>query len=211
MLRTPRLRRGHHRSSYRAPRSTSPRRLGWTRNEQPAASWGAQSSSVAATIHPLPCRSSTGRRLRRRPRYRRDDRRSMAFAIKAEVSDPGAKTFVFAAQKTMYGGKHVAAGDTIFVFASENEGGRGLIARGVVTAAEATPKQRGVARQTPRVSVTIERIRSPWRSGRFRKERAQKAHRLEGRSPRDRAQLQVLSPGDEQDRWPHRRGCGVPR
>ncbi len=81
----------------------------------------------------------------------------MAFAIKAEVSDPGAKTFAFSAQKTMYGGKQIAAGDTIFIFASENEGGQGLIARGVVTSAEATPKKRGVARQTPRVSVTIRR------------------------------------------------------
>jgi hypothetical protein len=50
--------------------------------------------------------------------------RSMAFAIKAEVSDPSAKTFAFTAQKTMYSGKHIARGDIIFVFASENEGGR---------------------------------------------------------------------------------------
>ena len=45
----------------------------------------------------------------------------------------------------------------MFVFASENEGGQGLVARGVVTSTEATPKKRGVARQTPRVSVTIRR------------------------------------------------------
>jgi len=81
----------------------------------------------------------------------------MAFAIKAEVRDPRAKTFMFTAQKTMYGGKHIAEGDTVFVFASEHEGGKGLIARGVVTSAEATPKKRGIARQTPRVSVTIRR------------------------------------------------------
>jgi len=81
----------------------------------------------------------------------------MAFTIKAEVCDPRAKTFAFAAQKTMYGGKHIAEGDTVFVFASENEGGQGLVARGVVTSTEATPKKRGVARQTPRVSVTIRR------------------------------------------------------
>src|SRR6476469_2731638 len=79
----------------------------------------------------------------------------MTFAIKAEVSDPRAKTFAFDAQKTMYGGKHVARGDIIFVFASENEGGPGLIASGVVTSAKAIAKKRGVARQTPRVSVTI--------------------------------------------------------
>ena len=81
----------------------------------------------------------------------------MTFAIKAEVCDPRAKTFAFTAQKTMYGGKHIAEGDTVFVFASENEGGQGLIARGVVTAAEAIAKRRGVARQTPRVSLAIRR------------------------------------------------------
>jgi hypothetical protein len=81
----------------------------------------------------------------------------MAFAIKAEVRDPRAKTFAFTAQKTMYGGKHIAEGDTVFVFASENEGGQGLIARGVVTSADAIAKKRGIARQTPRVSVTIRR------------------------------------------------------
>lgn len=82
----------------------------------------------------------------------------MTFAIKAEVSDPQAKTFVFNAQKTMYGGKQIAAGDTIFIFASENEGGTGLIARGVVTSAQAVARKPGVARQTPRVSIAIERI-----------------------------------------------------
>ena len=81
----------------------------------------------------------------------------MSFAIKAEVSDPQAETFAFAAQKTMYGGKHIAKGDAIFVFASENEGGPGLIAIGVVTSAKAIAKKRGIARQTPRVSITIRR------------------------------------------------------
>ena len=63
------------------------------------------------------------------------------FAIKAEVSDPRAETFGFSAQKTMYGGKHIAKGDTIFVFASENEGGPGLIASGIVTSAKAIAKK----------------------------------------------------------------------
>jgi hypothetical protein len=81
----------------------------------------------------------------------------MAFAIKAEIRDVRAKTFTFVAQKTMYGGKHVAQGDMIFVFASENEGGQGLIARGVVTAAEPVAKKRGVVRQTPRVTLSIKR------------------------------------------------------
>ena len=81
----------------------------------------------------------------------------MMFAVKAEVSDPWAETFAFNAQKTMYGGKHIAKGDTIFVFASENEGGPGLIASGVVTSAKAIAKKPGIARQTPRVSITIRR------------------------------------------------------
>jgi hypothetical protein len=81
----------------------------------------------------------------------------MAFVIKAEVSNPRAKTFMFAAQKTMYGGKYITQGDTMFIFASENEGGRGLIARGVVSSAEAIQKKSGIARQTPRVSVAVNR------------------------------------------------------
>jgi len=79
------------------------------------------------------------------------------FAIKAEVSDPKAEAFAFRAQKTMYGGKRIAKGDLIFVFASENEGGPGLIASGIVTSAEAIPRKRPIARQTPRVSVTVRR------------------------------------------------------
>ena len=81
----------------------------------------------------------------------------MIFAIKAEVSDPWAKTFAFRAQKTMYGGRHIAKGDTIFVFASENEGGPGLIASGIVTSAKAIAKNPEIARQTRRMSITIRR------------------------------------------------------
>jgi hypothetical protein len=79
------------------------------------------------------------------------------FAIKTEVSDLRAEAFAFSAQKTMYGGKHIASGDTIFVFASENEGGPGLIASGIVTSAEACPRKPGIARQTPRVSIAVRR------------------------------------------------------
>ena len=81
----------------------------------------------------------------------------MAYAIKAEIVDPHARTFTFTAHKTMYGGKLISEGDAIFVFASENEGGRGLIARGIVTHAKTLQKKGGIARQTPRVSVTIKR------------------------------------------------------
>jgi len=79
------------------------------------------------------------------------------FAIKADLRDSKAKSFVFREQKTMYGGKDIAKGDLVFVFASENEGGPGLIARGVVTSAVASPKIPGGMRQTPRVSITIRR------------------------------------------------------
>jgi hypothetical protein len=81
----------------------------------------------------------------------------LAFVIKAEIRDVRAKTYTFAEKKTMYGGKHIAKGDTVFIFASENEGGSGLIARGVVTSVETIARTRGVARQTPRVSVILKR------------------------------------------------------
>ena len=83
----------------------------------------------------------------------------MAFALKAAIADTGAKVFVLRAQKTMYGGKAIAAGDTVFIFASENEGGPGLIARGIVTAADhaGVKKPEGVARYTPRVSIEVRR------------------------------------------------------
>jgi len=79
------------------------------------------------------------------------------YAIKAEISDPNASSWIFEAQKTMYGGKLISKGDQIFVFASENEGGFGLIAKGVVSRAEATPKRPDVERQTPRVSIAVNR------------------------------------------------------
>jgi hypothetical protein len=81
----------------------------------------------------------------------------MTYAIKAEIRDPRAATFAFRAQKTMYGGKRIAKGDAILLFASENEGGPGLVAMGVVTSAKATPRTPGIPRQTPRVSITVER------------------------------------------------------
>src|SRR5581483_4918130 len=92
----------------------------------------------------------------------------MMFAIKAEISDPNAESFSFNAQKTMYGGKRIAAGDTVFLFASENQGGDGLVASGVVTSASALARKRGIARQTPRVSITLRRkARAKRRLGRL--------------------------------------------
>ena len=79
------------------------------------------------------------------------------YAIKTEITDTATRTWVFRRQKTMYGGKRIAAGDTIYIFASENEGGSGLIAVGVVVAAEPIPRKEGVERQTPLVSITVKR------------------------------------------------------
>ena len=81
----------------------------------------------------------------------------MTYAIKAQIADIEAGTFVFTAQKTMYGGKQIAAGDTIYLFASETEGGKGLVAKGVVTKTEAVPLRPGLDRQTPRVSLEVRR------------------------------------------------------
>ena len=81
----------------------------------------------------------------------------MEFAIKTEVTDPETGLFVFNEQKTMYEGKHIAKGDVVFIFASENEGGPGLVAAGIVASAEETPRKAGIVRQTPRVSITVRR------------------------------------------------------
>jgi len=51
--------------------------------------------------------------------------------------------------------------------ASENEGGPGLIAFGIVTAAVAIPKKAGIARQAPRVGIAVRRTaRAAGRLGR---------------------------------------------
>jgi len=79
------------------------------------------------------------------------------FAIKAEVNNQSAKVFAFAEHKTMYGGKHIAKGDLIFIFASESGRGPGLFARGIVTSVKVITRKRAIPRQTPRVSITIKR------------------------------------------------------
>lgn len=95
-----------------------------------------------------------------------------AFAIKAEVRDVRASRFSFSAQKTMYGGKRISAGVVVYIFASENEGGDGLVARGVVTSAEAHPKPAAVDRWTPRVSIEVDATvpaRMPLRRGQLKR------------------------------------------
>jgi len=88
----------------------------------------------------------------------------MVYVIKAKMSDRAAKSLVFRSQKTMYGGRRIAAGDKVFLFASEHEGGAGLIAKGIVTAAAAVPRKPGIARQTPRVTITVRRSKPARRS-----------------------------------------------
>ena len=80
-----------------------------------------------------------------------------SFVIKVELPDARAARFTFERQPTMYGGKGIAPGDEIFIFASETQGGEGLVARGTVTSAAAVPRKRGVARQTPCVDLAVRR------------------------------------------------------
>ena len=79
----------------------------------------------------------------------------MAFAIKAGIRDPRARSFAFSAQKTMYGGKVIAAGDVVYLFAGKASKRPGLIARGTVVQSKPVEKIAGLARQTPRVDLTI--------------------------------------------------------
>jgi hypothetical protein len=79
------------------------------------------------------------------------------YAIKAQITDPEASSWTLRDQKTMYGGRRITTGDTIFIFASENEGGQGLLAVGRVTSATATPRKPELERQTPCVSISIQR------------------------------------------------------
>ena len=91
------------------------------------------------------------------------------FVVKAEVTDLDADALTFSAQKTMYDGKLIAVSDSLFLFASENQGGLGLFARGVVASVEHIARKPDIERQTPRVSVTIKRLtKAKRRLGRIR-------------------------------------------
>ncbi len=80
-----------------------------------------------------------------------------AYAIKAAIGDLQAESHVFARQKTMYGGKNIAPGDTVYLFWSENAGGLGLFAKGNVESVEAVARLPDLERQTPRVSLLVKR------------------------------------------------------
>ncbi|HJU21641.1 MAG TPA: hypothetical protein VJ891_03960 [Casimicrobiaceae bacterium] len=77
------------------------------------------------------------------------------YAIKTEIARPDATCWLFRDQKTMYGGKKITTGDRIFIFASENEGGVGLVGVGTVTESKGVPRKPDVERQTPRVSISV--------------------------------------------------------
>jgi len=80
----------------------------------------------------------------------------MPYLIKAALPDPEATTVTLRGLPTMYGGKSIAAGDRVYLFDSETQGGQGLVARGTVARASAVPRRPGVARQAPCVDVTVE-------------------------------------------------------
>ena len=71
-----------------------------------------------------------------------------SFVVKAAPRPEDAGRLEFD-EKTMWRGKDVRAGDEVFIFAAEHNGGRGLYARGVVTEAV-----RGVG---SRVSLAVTR------------------------------------------------------
>ena len=90
----------------------------------------------------------------------------VTFLIKADLPDPDANVFVFENQKTIYGGKGVAVGDTIFVFASAAKGSQdaeGLCALGRVMAVSVQPRIPGALRQTPRISISVQGVARPRR------------------------------------------------
>ncbi len=87
----------------------------------------------------------------------------VSHVLKVALPDPEAEAWTFRGVKTMYGGKAVRAGDTVYVFASEHDGGAGLVARAVVTAAEAVPPEPGSPRQTPRVHLALRAVARPRR------------------------------------------------
>jgi hypothetical protein len=63
----------------------------------------------------------------------------MPFVVKAAVGSEAGAALLSFNEKTMYRGKDVQVQDEIFVFWSENQGGEGLWARGIVTSVERGP------------------------------------------------------------------------
>ena len=79
----------------------------------------------------------------------------MTYVLTTERMPPSAEGVVdFPAQKTMYGGRKIAAGDTVFLFVRGRDGAA-LTAKATVLTASADAPLPDVERQTPRVSVTL--------------------------------------------------------
>lgn len=84
----------------------------------------------------------------------------MIYVLTAERMGAAADGVVdFPAQKTMYGGRKIAGGDTVFLFVRGRDGAA-LTAKATVLTASQDPPLPNLARQTPRVSVTL-RIEAP--------------------------------------------------
>lgn len=67
----------------------------------------------------------------------------MAFVVKSAVGGPlTVGSTVTVVEKAMYGGWAVAAGEDVFVFDSDHQGGAGLCARGVITSVERAAEHR---------------------------------------------------------------------
>jgi len=79
----------------------------------------------------------------------------MTYVLTTERMPPSADGVVdFPAQNTMYGGRKIAAGDTVFVFVRGADGAA-LTAKATVLTASPDPPSPHLERQTPRVSVTL--------------------------------------------------------
>lgn len=105
----------------------------------------------------------------------------MFYVVKAALdaeARPGLLTFD---EKTMWRGKDIRAGDAIFVFASDHEGGRGLCAKGVVTFARRGEGIRvGIkVRPTAWAKRALGRAEfKPWRGLKDGSAQAELAHKL---------------------------------
>jgi hypothetical protein len=63
----------------------------------------------------------------------------MPFVVKSALGPDAEANLLSFNEKTMYRGKDIRVDDEIFVFSSENQGGQGLCAKGVVTSVEHGP------------------------------------------------------------------------
>ena len=66
----------------------------------------------------------------------------MPFVVKAALGSEARAGLLSFNERTMYRGKDIRVHDEIFVFSSENQGGNGLCAKGVVTSVDRGPGSR---------------------------------------------------------------------